>query len=106
MLLAGLCLPVCSVSRQVVDRTGQDTYLLVEGLREDDRVGTGKERPLESTSASLFERGTVFTTKKGATWTTVGVDNLKNVTHRFKWKTYTTCQNQVKTEEMMHPVYY
>lgn len=32
-----------------------------EGLREEDRVGTGIERPLESTSASLFERGTPFT---------------------------------------------
>lgn len=39
----------------------EDTDLLAEGLREDDRVGTGIDRPLESTSASLFERGTVFT---------------------------------------------
>lgn len=42
----------------------EDTYLLAEGLREEDRVGTGIDRLLESTSASLFERGTVFTKKK------------------------------------------
>lgn len=39
----------------------QDTDLLAEGLREEDRVGTGIDRLLESTSTSLFERGTVFT---------------------------------------------
>lgn len=39
----------------------EDTDLLAEGLREEDRVGTGIDRPLESTSASLFERGTAFT---------------------------------------------
>lgn len=39
----------------------EDTDLLAAGLREEDRVGTGIDRPLESTSASLFERGTVFT---------------------------------------------
>lgn len=38
-----------------------DTDLWAEGLREEERVGTGIDRPLESTSASLFERGTVFT---------------------------------------------
>lgn len=37
------------------------TDLLAEGLREEERVGTGMERPLESTSASLFERGTDLT---------------------------------------------
>lgn len=39
----------------------EHTDLLEEGLREEDRVGTGIDRPLELTSASLFERGTVFT---------------------------------------------
>lgn len=39
-------------------------YLLVEGLREEDRVGTGIEQPFESTSMLLFERGTVFTDKR------------------------------------------
>ncbi len=39
----------------------EDTDLLAEGLREEDRVGTGIERPLESTSSSLLERGTAFT---------------------------------------------
>lgn len=39
----------------------ENTDLLAEGLREEDRVGTGIDRPLESTSTSLFERGTVFT---------------------------------------------
>lgn len=39
----------------------EHTDLLTEGLREEDRVGTGIDRPLELTSASLFERGTVFT---------------------------------------------
>lgn len=38
-------------------------YLLVEGLREEDRAGTGIEQPFESTSMLLFERGTVFTDK-------------------------------------------
>lgn len=37
------------------------TDLLAEGLREEERVGTGMERPLESTSASLFDRGTDLT---------------------------------------------
>lgn len=38
----------------------EHTDLLAEGLREEDRVGTGIERPLELTSASLLERGTVL----------------------------------------------
>ena len=37
------------------------TDLLAEGLREEERVGTGIDRPLESNSASLFERGTPLT---------------------------------------------
>lgn len=41
-----------------------ETDLLADGLREEERVGTGIDRPLESTSASLFERGTVFTANK------------------------------------------
>lgn len=39
----------------------EDTDLLAMGLREEERVGTGIDRPLASTSASLFERGTTFT---------------------------------------------
>lgn len=39
----------------------EDADLLAEGLREDDRIGTGIEQPLESTSFSLFERGTALT---------------------------------------------
>lgn len=42
----------------------EDTDLLVVGLREEDRVGTGIDRALESTAASLFERGTGFTEKQ------------------------------------------
>lgn len=38
-------------------------YLWVEGLREEDRAGTGIDGPFESTSMLLFERGTVFTDK-------------------------------------------
>ena len=39
----------------------EDADLLAEGLREEERVGTGIERPLESISASLLERGTALT---------------------------------------------
>lgn len=39
-------------------------YLWVEGLREEDRAGTGIDWTFESTSMSLFERGAVFTDKK------------------------------------------
>lgn len=39
----------------------EDADLLAEGLREDDRIGTGIGQPLESTSFSLFERGTALT---------------------------------------------
>lgn len=38
----------------------EDADLLAAGLREEERVGTGIDRPLESTSMSLFERGTAF----------------------------------------------
>lgn len=38
--------------------------LLADGLREEDRVGTGNDLPLESTSLSLFERGTAFPENK------------------------------------------
>lgn len=43
-----------------------NTYLLAEGLREEDRAGTGIDGPFESALMSLFERGTVFTDKRVA----------------------------------------
>lgn len=46
------------------DEQMEDADLLAEGLREEDRVGTGIDRPLESTSASLFERGTALTANR------------------------------------------
>lgn len=52
----------------------EDTDRLAAGLREEDRVGTGIDRPLESTSASLFERGTVFT--ENITQMSMSTDNL------------------------------
>lgn len=62
---------------------GQEAYLLLQGLREDDRVGTGIERPLESTSASLFERGTVLTTKqKKPHGDQLASNNLRNTSGR------------------------
>lgn len=39
----------------------EETDLWDEGLRDEDLVGTGRVRALETTSASLFERGTVLT---------------------------------------------
>lgn len=53
------CASVCGGSPRL-----DAAYLLVEGLREEERVGTGMQRPLDSTSASLFERGTVFTAEQ------------------------------------------
>lgn len=64
--------------------TQEHTDLLAEGLRDEERVGTGMDRPLELTSASLFERGTVLTGKCHSnvnldqqlsckTWTVTGV---------------------------------